>query len=90
MPFPYLCLKGAGHNDVEMYTQYLERLKQFVSVELVNWQQLHSDTNAQEAASGKTKTRTHHNGFHSLFFAVSKSKANNEHSEIYHFIFRYS
>lgn len=29
-------LQGAGHNDVEMYTQYLERLKQFVSVELVN------------------------------------------------------
>lgn len=28
--------QGAGHNDVEMYTQYLERLKQFVSVELVN------------------------------------------------------
>lgn len=28
--------QGAGHNDVEMYSQYLERLKQFVSVELVN------------------------------------------------------
>lgn len=31
-----LWVEGAGHNDVEMYSQYLERLKQFVSVELVN------------------------------------------------------
>jgi len=30
--------QGAGHNDVELYSQYLERLKQFVSVELANWQ----------------------------------------------------
>lgn len=35
-----LWVEGAGHNDVEMYSQYLERLKQFVSVELVNWQKL--------------------------------------------------
>ncbi|KFB45949.1 hypothetical protein ZHAS_00013915 [Anopheles sinensis] len=27
-----LWVEGAGHNDVEMYSQYLERLKQFVSV----------------------------------------------------------
>uniref|UniRef100_A0A1B6DNQ5 Serine aminopeptidase S33 domain-containing protein n=1 Tax=Clastoptera arizonana TaxID=38151 RepID=A0A1B6DNQ5_9HEMI len=31
-----LWVEGAGHNDVELYTQYLERLKQFVSVELLN------------------------------------------------------
>lgn len=31
-----LWVEGAGHNDVEMYGQYLDRLKQFVSVELVN------------------------------------------------------
>ena len=31
-----LWVEGAGHNDVEMYSQYLDRLKQFVSVELVN------------------------------------------------------
>ena len=31
-----VCPQGAGHNDVELYSQYLERLKQFVSVELVN------------------------------------------------------
>lgn len=29
-------IQGAGHNDVELYNQYLERLKHFVSVELVN------------------------------------------------------
>ncbi|XP_055694110.1 alpha/beta hydrolase domain-containing protein 17B isoform X2 [Lutzomyia longipalpis] len=31
-----LWVEGAGHNDVEMYSQYLDRLKQFISVELVN------------------------------------------------------
>lgn len=34
-----MCWQGAGHNDVELYSQYLERLKQFVSVELANWQE---------------------------------------------------
>lgn len=29
-----LWVEGAGHNDVELYGQYLERLKQFISVEL--------------------------------------------------------
>lgn len=33
-----LWVEGAGHNDVELYGQYLERLKQFISVDLaVNW-----------------------------------------------------
>lgn len=33
-----LWVEGAGHNDVELYGQYLERLKQFINVELaVNW-----------------------------------------------------
>ncbi|KAK7872425.1 hypothetical protein R5R35_007029 [Gryllus longicercus] len=31
-----LWVDGAGHNDVELYSQYLERLRQFVSVELLN------------------------------------------------------
>ena len=31
-------LQGAGHNDVELYNQYLERLKTFVAHELTNWQ----------------------------------------------------
>lgn len=29
-----LWVEGAGHNDVELYSQYLERLKQFVNVEM--------------------------------------------------------
>ena len=29
-----LWVEGAGHNDVELYGQYLERLKQFISVDL--------------------------------------------------------
>ena len=29
-------LQGAGHNDVELYNQYLERLKTFVAHELTN------------------------------------------------------
>lgn len=36
-----LWVEGAGHNDIELYAQYLERLKQFISHELPNswrWQ----------------------------------------------------
>ncbi|XP_057707367.1 alpha/beta hydrolase domain-containing protein 17C [Corythoichthys intestinalis] len=29
-----LWVEGAGHNDIELYVQYLERLKQFISFEL--------------------------------------------------------
>lgn len=29
-----LWVEGAGHNDIELYAQYLERLKQFISYEL--------------------------------------------------------
>lgn len=29
-----LWVEGAGHNDIELYSQYLERLKQFISYEL--------------------------------------------------------
>lgn len=29
-----LWVEGAGHNDVELYGQYLERLKQFINIEL--------------------------------------------------------
>ncbi|KAI5091330.1 protein ABHD17B [Silurus meridionalis] len=35
-PVEPLWVDGAGHNDVELYGQYLERLKRFVSHELVN------------------------------------------------------
>ncbi|NWX95881.1 AB17B protein, partial [Nothoprocta ornata] len=35
-PVEPLWVEGAGHNDVELYGQYLERLKQFVTQEIVN------------------------------------------------------
>ncbi|ROI27741.1 Protein ABHD17B [Anabarilius grahami] len=35
-PVEPLWVEGAGHNDVELYGQYLERLKQFVAHEIVN------------------------------------------------------
>ncbi|XP_062561051.1 alpha/beta hydrolase domain-containing protein 17B [Armigeres subalbatus] len=31
-----LWVEGAGHNDVELYNQYLDRLKKFISIELNN------------------------------------------------------
>ncbi|KAH9362932.1 hypothetical protein HPB48_014286 [Haemaphysalis longicornis] len=31
-----LWIEGAGHNDIELYSQYISRLKRFVSVDLVN------------------------------------------------------
>lgn len=36
VPNVFFLSQGAGHNDVELYNQYYERLKQFVSIELVN------------------------------------------------------
>jgi len=35
-PVEPLWVEGAGHNDVELYNQYLERLRNFVNTELVN------------------------------------------------------
>lgn len=32
----YVLLQGAGHNDIELYNQYLDRLKKFVTIELNN------------------------------------------------------
>ena len=29
-----LWVEGAGHNDIELYSQYLERLRRFISQEL--------------------------------------------------------
>lgn len=31
-----LWVEGAGHNDVELYGQYLERLKKFINVDLAS------------------------------------------------------
>lgn len=54
----HIFFQGAGHNDVELYSQYLERLKQFVSVELLNWQLLppgeESEHNATSTVSSAT------------------------------------
>lgn len=33
-PVEPLWVEGAGHNDIELYTQYLDRLKHFISVEI--------------------------------------------------------
>lgn len=31
-----LWVEGAGHNDIELYSQYLERLRKFISQELAS------------------------------------------------------
>ena len=49
----YILFQGAGHNDVELYNQYLERLRHFVSQELTNW---HSATAATSSASKPVKS----------------------------------
>ena len=33
-PVAPLWVEGAGHNDVELYSQYLERLEKFIEVDL--------------------------------------------------------
>ena len=48
-PQPFFPFQGAGHNDVELYNQYLERLRHFVNTEISNWHQ------AQAAASSSTE-----------------------------------
>ena len=37
-PVDPLWVEGAGHNDVEIYSQYVERLKRFVNEEIRNHQ----------------------------------------------------
>ena len=56
-------VKGAGHNDVELFSQYLDRLKQFVSVELANWPR----TFVSDSRSPVNSSRT---GFPSLTLAT--------------------
>lgn len=43
-----LWVEGAGHNDVELYGQYLDRLKKFVDVELPRRQQEARDNATDE------------------------------------------
>lgn len=45
-----LWVEGAGHNDVELYGQYLDRLKQFINVELaLNWLEAQAAETSMEA-----------------------------------------
>lgn len=37
-PVDPLWVEGAGHNDVEIYSQYVERLKRFINEEIRNHQ----------------------------------------------------
>lgn len=39
-----LWVEGAGHNDVELYGQYLERLKRFLDIELPKRQREDTDS----------------------------------------------
>ena len=48
-----MIFQGAGHNDVELYNQYLERLRHFVSQELTNW-------HTASAAASKSKQSSSH------------------------------
>lgn len=38
MPVDPLYVEGAGHNDVEIYSQYVDRLKRFINEEIRNHQ----------------------------------------------------
>ncbi len=46
-----LWVEGAGHNDIELYAQYLERLKQFITFELA--------TSWRRGAERQAEARTH-------------------------------
>jgi fermentation-respiration switch protein FrsA (DUF1100 family) len=53
-----LWIDGAGHNNVECYSQYLERLNQFVSVELLNCQLLPPDAESEHNATSTVGSAT--------------------------------
>ncbi len=46
-PVDPLWVEGAGHNDVEIYSQYIERLKRFINDEIRNHQFLLSNFQQQ-------------------------------------------
>ena len=46
-----LWVEGAGHNDVEIYSQYIERLKRFINDEIRNHQYLVMSTAAAAATA---------------------------------------
>ena len=54
IPF-FVSLQGAGHNDVELYNQYLERLRHFVSQELTNWHKAEATETASASATSNNQ-----------------------------------
>jgi len=51
-PVEPLWVEGAGHNDVEIYGQYVERLKRFINEEIRNHQfSVMATLHAQQAAA---------------------------------------
>ena len=53
-------LTGAGHNDVEIYSQYVERLKKFVNEEIRTHQNsVITATHAQQVAAALALSNTH-------------------------------
>lgn len=51
-PVDPLWVEGAGHNDVEIYSQYIERLKRFINEEIRNHQySIMAAAHAQQAAA---------------------------------------
>lgn len=51
-PVEPLWVEGAGHNDVEIYGQYVERLKRFINEEIRNHQfSMMASLHAQQAAA---------------------------------------
>jgi hypothetical protein len=54
-PVDPLWVEGAGHNDVEIYSQYVERLKRFINVEIQNHQySIMAASHAQQVATALT------------------------------------
>ena len=53
--------QGAGHNDVELYNQYLERLRHFVSQELTNWHKAEATETASASATSNTNNQVSNN-----------------------------
>jgi len=56
-----LWVEGAGHNDVELYNQYLERLRHFVSQELTNWHKAEATETASASATSNTNNQVSNN-----------------------------
>lgn len=49
-----LWVEGAGHNDVELYGQYLDRLKRFLETDLPLQQQLQTNNSSNNPSQSTT------------------------------------